>query len=70
VFKYIVNRRRLERAVRSPSWNPAGPIGDDGERNFGGRKCEANSLVVRPSEGRKLCLEAILKYIDLDGIEH
>jgi hypothetical protein len=53
-----------------PDWNPIGPMGEDGERNFGGRKCEANSLVVRPDEGRKLCLDAILKYIDPEGVEH
>jgi len=30
---------------------------------FGARKVEANALVVRPAAGRKLCREAILKYV-------
>ena len=34
-------------------------------KQFGARKCEANALVVRPEAGRKLCRDAILKYIDL-----
>jgi hypothetical protein len=35
---------------------------------FGERKVEANALVVRPTEGRRLCEEAILKYLDLDAV--
>jgi hypothetical protein len=35
----------------------------------GRRKCEANSLVVRPEEGRKRCLDFILKYISAEGVE-
>jgi hypothetical protein len=30
---------------------------------FGARKVEANALVVRPEAGRKLCRDAILKYV-------
>jgi hypothetical protein len=30
---------------------------------FGARKLEANALVVRPTEGRELCRQAILKYV-------
>jgi hypothetical protein len=30
---------------------------------FGARKCEANSLVMRPAAGRQLCREAILRYL-------
>jgi hypothetical protein len=32
-------------------------------RKFGARKVEANALVVRPSEGRMFCQEAILRYL-------
>lgn len=38
-------------------------------KQFGARKVEANTLVTRVEEGRKLCEDAILKYIDLDGID-
>jgi hypothetical protein len=48
-----------------PDFNPHSTTKD-----FGVRKCEANALVVRPDEGRQLCLDAILKYIDTAGIEH
>ena len=34
---------------------------------YGVRKVEANALVTRVDAGRKLCEDAILKYIDLDG---
>ena len=37
-------------------------------KEFGARKCEANALVVRPEAGRKLCRDAILKYISLEGV--
>jgi hypothetical protein len=37
-------------------------------KRFGARKVEANALVVRPKQGRRLCQEAILKYIDPDGV--
>ncbi|MDD2869745.1 hypothetical protein [Neomegalonema sp.] len=33
-------------------------------RKFGARKVEANALVTRPEAGRRLCREAILKYVD------
>jgi hypothetical protein len=36
---------------------------------FGARKVEANALVVRPEAGRKLCRDAILKYVPADAIE-
>lgn len=32
-------------------------------KDFGVRKCEANALVVRPTEGQDLCREAIEKYL-------
>jgi hypothetical protein len=38
-------------------------------RKFGARKVEANTLVVRPEQGRQLCREAIIKYIDQDGVD-
>jgi hypothetical protein len=36
---------------------------------FGKRKCEANALVTRPEAGRQLCRDAILKYVNQEGIE-
>jgi hypothetical protein len=36
---------------------------------FGARKVEANALVVRPEAGRKLCRDAILKYVPADAVE-
>jgi hypothetical protein len=38
-------------------------------REFGARKCEANALVVRPDAGRKLCRDAILKYVPANAVE-
>lgn len=38
-------------------------------KQFGARKVEANALVTRVEEGRKLCEDAVLKYINLDGID-
>jgi hypothetical protein len=35
---------------------------------FGKRKVEANALVVRPEAGRRLCQEAIEKYLDMGAI--
>jgi hypothetical protein len=37
-------------------------------RQFGARKVEANALVVRPAEGRRLCREAIRRYVPDDAI--
>jgi hypothetical protein len=37
-------------------------------KRFGARKVEANTLVVRPEQGRDLCHDAILKYIAESGI--
>jgi hypothetical protein len=39
-------------------------------KQFGARKVEANALVTRVEEGRKLCEDAVLKYINLDGIDN
>lgn len=39
-------------------------------REVGARKCEANSLVIAPKAGRKLCKDAIEKYISDDAIEN
>jgi hypothetical protein len=36
---------------------------------FGAKKVEAEALVVRQDAGRDLCRQAILKYVDLDGIK-
>ena len=36
---------------------------------FGARKVEADALVTRPPAGRALCEAAILRYVDLTGIE-
>ena len=38
-------------------------------REFGARKVEANALVVRPEAGRKLCRDAILRYLPADAVE-
>ena len=35
----------------------------------GVRKCEANALVVAVEAGRRLCLEAILKYVSEEAVE-
>jgi len=35
---------------------------------FGARKCEANSLVVRPDQGRQLCRNAIIEFLGFDAI--
>jgi len=32
-------------------------------RQFGARKVEANALVVRPEAGRRLCLDAVRRYV-------
>jgi hypothetical protein len=36
-------------------------------KRFGARKVEANALIVRPTEGRELCRQAILKYLPEDA---
>jgi hypothetical protein len=36
---------------------------------YGTRKCEANALVVRPREARRLCEETILSHLSLEGIK-
>jgi hypothetical protein len=38
-------------------------------KEFGARKVEANALVVRPEAGRKLCRDAILKYLPADAVK-
>lgn len=38
-------------------------------QQYGVRKVEANALVTRVESGRKLCEDAILKYIDPDGMD-
>jgi hypothetical protein len=38
-------------------------------RRFGAQKVEANALVVRPEQGRQLCRDSILKYVDEAGVE-
>jgi hypothetical protein len=44
------------------------PYVQDYIARYGARKVEANALVVRPQASRDLCRNAILKYIDEDGI--
>jgi len=44
------------------------PYVQDYLKNVGVRKCEANSLVVKPEEGRKLCRDAIEHYLHHDAI--
>jgi hypothetical protein len=44
------------------------PYVQDYLERYGARKVEANALVVRPEEGRRLCREVIGRYIDRDGI--
>ena len=34
---------------------------------YGARKVEANAIVVQPEMGKKLCLDAILKYLPIDA---
>jgi hypothetical protein len=36
-------------------------------KRFGARKCEGNALVVRPDAGRRLCRQAIEKYVDANA---
>jgi hypothetical protein len=45
------------------------PYVQDYLRQFGARKVEANALVVRSAEGRELCRQAILKYVDEDSAQ-
>jgi hypothetical protein len=49
---------------RHPDHNK--PYVQDYIRRFGARKVEANALVVRPEQGRRLCRHAILQYVDPD----
>jgi len=37
-------------------------------KNIGVRKCEANALVVKPKEGKQLCIDAIERYLGHDAI--
>jgi hypothetical protein len=39
------------------------PYVQDYLARFGARKVEANALVVRPEAGRRLCLEAVRRYV-------
>lgn len=39
------------------------PYVQDYLHQFGARKVEANALVVRPEAGRRLCRQAILRYV-------
>jgi hypothetical protein len=42
------------------------PYVQDYLRQFGARKVEANALAVRPEAGRRLCLDAIRRYVPDD----
>jgi len=46
------------------------PYVQDYLKRFGARKVEANALVVRPEAGRKLCRDAILRYVPADAAEN
>ncbi len=39
-------------------------------KEFGSRKVEANALVTRVEEGRRLLEDAVLKYINLNGVDN
>lgn len=43
------------------------PYAKSYRERFGIRKCEANSLVVAPNSGRRLCREAITRYLPADA---
>jgi hypothetical protein len=45
------------------------PYVQDYIRRFGARKVEANALVVRPEQGRRLCRQTILRYVNQDRIQ-
>jgi hypothetical protein len=45
------------------------PYVQDYLKKYGARKVEANALVARHEAGRRLCREAIEKYIDPDGVK-
>jgi hypothetical protein len=45
------------------------PYVQDYLKKYGPRKVEANALVTRPEAGRRLCREAIEKYLDLGKIK-
>ena len=38
-------------------------------RKYGARKVEANALVTRPEAGRKLCRDALARFIDLEALD-
>jgi len=44
------------------------PYVQDYLKNIGVKKCEANALVVKPEEGKHLCINAIEHYLDHDAI--
>ncbi len=44
------------------------PYVQDYLKRFGARKVEANALIVRPEAGRKLCRDAILRYVPADAV--
>ncbi len=48
-----------------PNWDL--PYLQDYLKKVGVRKCEANSLVTAPEEGRQLCEDTILSYLGLDA---
>ena len=45
------------------------PYVQDYIKRYGVRKVEANAIVVQPEMGKKLCLDAILKYLPVDAPE-
>ena len=60
------NARRLD----DPEHNDYGkPYVKNYLETYGVRKVEANALMSNIAAGRQMCEEAILKYIDRDGIE-
>lgn len=43
------------------------PYVQDYLKKYGPRKCEANALVIKPEEGRKLCRQTVEKYLGDDA---
>jgi hypothetical protein len=52
---------------RGASENPRRNATLQAHFDLGARKVEANALVVRPEAGRKLCRQAILRYLPEDA---
>lgn len=72
-YDFIINNELtwIDNLITNSKRNLASPAHANFNMNYvqdylktvGVRKCEANSLVIRPTEGRQLCIEAIEKYL-------